>query len=665
MMGRSSNVTTHRTYALSIGLLFLWVTVLLWPLLCGDRPLGGDHSVHYFRAWNLETNLLPLGNVYGWSHLWFAGYPVNYTYPFGADLLVIGIHKASLGILTLSQAYAVTVWLAYFIIVVSVYVFAQSAFDFKIALLAAILMVTDIGKNPSGGFDGTIRFGVWPCALSVGLGLLAVHQLGRVIETAQWRQAGLLGLLVGAALMVHPVQLINVGTTFSTLLFCYFVRDSSIAWKAVLPRMTMGILLGLVIACPFVVPLISSAQLAHNVGTGWMGLLDMLLAIITCHLFPSMFKPASLFGVLGIILLLKDKKPRPLFCALVTPVFLLLGADDVGHHVLSMIQPDLVSHIEFGRIRILITPFWLMCAAYAFWHCATMVWRQFTGEYAQSTTLGRILRIGMLASWMTAAIFIINWPVLNLPLLASERTDNAERDHLVEWLNNEASKDARFYRVALDLDESSYDLSARVKTPLLNVLPTCALLFRYMPHGDNPHMYEATNVRYVLTRRQLSAEDFSLVKEFGPLKVYSFLKWHPQLAEADNEKQQESVRKWSNESIVIESGSEGPGHLIVHTAYFPRWKATLNGIPIETFPQPTNYDLAYLAAPLHKGTYVFSFELSPLEKHAPLIALLGGAGCVMLLCCGRREESAASCPEAKPLAAGFWGRRKSPIHKGG
>ena len=43
-------------------------SVMMWDLVEGERPVSHDHTVHYFKAWQLHEHFLSEGRLLGWSH---------------------------------------------------------------------------------------------------------------------------------------------------------------------------------------------------------------------------------------------------------------------------------------------------------------------------------------------------------------------------------------------------------------------------------------------------------------------------------------------------------------------------------------------------------------------------------------------------------------------
>jgi len=194
---------------------------LLGDAMLGHRPVNADHRAHFFRLWEVNHHLLTEGRLHGWSHRWFAGYPVGYQYPQMTYFFIALLHRFSFGILTLSQAYGIFVGFAFLSIAYALYYFGRSVFSPTVGFLAAVMQMTDRGIHPTGGWGMTMELGVWLSSFSLVFSLLAVIYFEKMIEKKRVRDLGTFSLLLGLALLCHPIQLLNMPMLLSCLLFVY------------------------------------------------------------------------------------------------------------------------------------------------------------------------------------------------------------------------------------------------------------------------------------------------------------------------------------------------------------------------------------------------------------------------------------------------------------
>ena len=191
----------------------LGLVILAWlmmpDVLWGDRPVSHDHPVHFFKAWQFESQFLSEGRLFGWSHRLFAGYPVNYLYPIGPDLWVGLFYALGLGLLSLSQAYSVAFFACFAFSGYAVYRAGQRLVGCRwCGFVAGALFLTDGGSFRYGGWEYTVEYGVWPQTLSLAFALLAIARLPDILQRDRWRPVALFGLFMGLSLLSHPMPIL-------------------------------------------------------------------------------------------------------------------------------------------------------------------------------------------------------------------------------------------------------------------------------------------------------------------------------------------------------------------------------------------------------------------------------------------------------------------------
>ena len=155
---------------------------LLWPVPAGEMPLSADHTVHLSRI-AMFADELAAGRVRGWSTTWFFGTPVGELYPVLGDLAIVLLRALSFGALSWPQAYALG-----FTLVFTVQGWAMLRVGRALGLgplpglIAALLVLADVGAYREGGWMYTVYFGVWPQALATALTWLGLAELAVACE---------------------------------------------------------------------------------------------------------------------------------------------------------------------------------------------------------------------------------------------------------------------------------------------------------------------------------------------------------------------------------------------------------------------------------------------------------------------------------------------------
>lgn len=163
------------------------------------------------------------------------------------------------------------------------------------------------------------------------------------------------------------------------------------------------------------------------------------------------------------------------------------------------------------------------------------------------------------------------------------------------------------------------------------------------PHNIDSPLMNFLNVKYVFSLNELSSEKFIKILEEGETKLYQNVEVAPRaffvvnalLGDNENEvikkvhsvnlattailfsgntpKNLEfstgsaTVRKYSENSVIIETQNSGEGFLVVSDAYYPTWNASIDGE--ETTIYRTNYAFRGIVVPAGKHTVEFSIAL--------------------------------------------------------
>lgn len=622
--------------------------MLLFPdFLVSARQTSGDHPFHLARINDLRTQLLSHGTLYGWSDRLFAGYPVNYVYPFGMDLLVIAMHASAFGLLSLSQAYGITVFLTYALGGISVYLLAASFFNRWVGLMAGLLMITDFGDYPDGGWRSMLKLGVVSSPLSISFTLLALHQLRMLLERPQWRHTGLLGLCMGASLLTHPVSLLNLPVSFMLLILCYAQSNHAVEWKNVRPKMLLASLLGGLSASAFLVPFLTNTASQARLGDQWKSTRELFESLLEWSLFPYMHMLPALAGAAGIALLLHDSRnPKKLFCGSIVLLLLLLALTDAGQWVLASLLPQHVPYIEFARFMLMAKPFWMIAASYGLYWMARHWAMRFARMRAQHAT-PRVPDVACMFILFTRLMLVIIAltagtqlydAVKNARRLSDTVTETraqalAALNAFTDWANAQSARDPRFYRILVnsagDYSVKVLDLPLYVHTPLIYNMVIPGMSFKYNLAATDPAALKALNVRYALFPEfQHAAAWYVPLKQFGHYTLYRFTQWQPEPADIVlaggkiDAATGITVNRWDSDHVTLYSQNEAAGELLLHRSYFPRWQATLDGKPVILTPCAlAGYDA--LCTPLHRGLYDLKFTPAWPETWAPWLSLMG------------------------------------------
>ena len=651
-----------------VALLAALTLLMLGNVAAGDRPMGFDHPVHYFQAWQLKERIWKDGWFF-WSNLWFAGYPVNYTYPFGAYLWIVLVHWLTLGV-SFSWAYSFGFWLFYVLHGFSVYFLGKLAFNRAVGFGAAILYLMDRGANSAGGWFWTVDVGTWPIALSIAFSTMATALLARILEDGERRDVVWCAVFIGLALLSHPLQLVYV-----PILCCVAFALSAlvVSWTRLRVHGLYAVAavgFGLLIGAAWYVPLLAYSEYSRAYGWQWVSLEQIGANIYQGTLFPAgatlissevikhgamALVPVTVDGlavyvtVLSILvlpILFVSKRLLPLLVSTLT-FLLLVGASSTLHDAVGIPKWwASYNRLEFERFVMLFKPF--MCVG-----AAVGVWALWNGVKASISKIGVVRPVTMWNGW--ARVFIatslVLWPTLPAVIVVLNRNvflatptksldpTNADRASLVTWIRERFAENPQFFRVAArgaNVDDHSLtDLGAELPVPMLHLGYTPAVPFRYsigssavfLPTpSDSNATFKALNIRYVISKVLVERPDWRFIRQFGRLALYEFTDWNPNPYVITEGQGSVEVMRFEPQEIELRAAAGSHGRLRLNISYFPRWSAWKDGQPIDIDVSSVGEGTGFMTVDLSPGAYQFRFSWGVPEWLGLFLAVLGVGG---------------------------------------
>jgi len=632
--------------ALAVAVLGLLAFAILPEAAMGRRPVDHDHTVHFFKAWNLWENFIAEGRLRGWSHLWFAGYPAQYLYPIGTDLFVGFVKYATFGALSLGAAYGVAFFLFYLFKALAIYALARVSVGAWAGLLAGIFYLGDEGSFRFGGWVYTAVWGVWPQGLSITFGLFAMACLPGILKRRSWWPVIAFGLFLGMALLTHPVQIIHFALVGPVALLAAMLA-SDVDGKRLSGafRLSIGYLAGIGIASVWIVPFLSVSEFSEKYGVGWRTLYETGSDLYELHFIDGSWVFATALGVVGLVVLLFSRKTIQTFIGLMTFVLLSASATNILADFNFVELSDSFKFVQWQRISMLLKPFLFIAAGAAIVQVVTLLADRFdTASDDERSPVSR---------WsMAARIFVVLSLVLPLSYgfvdtvrkkqflrnltEVQQRPRRAAIEKFVKWANQEwDDREVPFYRVAAYVshdDHSFVDVGVRIPMPMYKTGFMPAAIYRHKPKAKSVETFEELNVRYVLAPRKLPARSYELVEDLGQSTyVYELKTWKKDPFVVHGNGEVELV-SWADEEIVLRAAEGSSGRLQLNVSYFDRWRAYRDGEALEIATETSSADkyLGFMSVDLAPGTYRFAFERQAPELWGWILFVLG-LGLIALL----------------------------------
>lgn len=623
--------------------------LMLRPVLHGDWPVGHDHPVHVARLSMVKDALLEHGSLWTWSHQWFAGHPLNVTYPIGTDLFVFCVQALSFGQLPMPQAYAVAFLLFFALFGYATYLFVRSAVGSRLAgVVAVVFLFTDAGNGDIGGWFWHVDAGVWTAALGMVPALIGTVRLAALLDRPNGRTAAALALCVGLAVLCHPLHLIYFAIAVPLMCACRYIAAPRTAWLRGFLLVAVGMVCGLLIASIWLVPFLWSSEYIGEIGGTGSTLTHIGEELAAGRLFSRMLPLAAAFGFIGSIYLLRVRAPLPLFMGLVTFVCVTLSSSSFVGFFGPGATKWAEQHVILARFLMLLKPFWYGAAACVLVVSANAVQQAFTvhggGANSQPSALQRLLRRAALA--LIAAVFVVpvvfttarafvKYEVLRPTRWHSERDDLAARAAVIDWFKKEVGDDKRFFRVAHGLDPDGHslaDLGAALPYPVYKAWFTPTGHFKNALGPPTAEAFRAANVRFVITSAHMKRPDLRHLRSFhGKLHIYEFRSWNPQPFEVFGAGEV-ALKKFTHKEIELRARPGATGQLRLNVTYYPKWRATRDRVPVPITPVPVaNVEKsALMQVPLEPGTYRFRYHKHPVDYIGTVLGIVGLTGCAFL-----------------------------------
>jgi hypothetical protein len=231
---------------LPLALLVTLAAILLGDLALGRPPVSRDHGIHYFQTKILVDELIPRGELIGWSDRLNSGYPFGDSYPVLGYLITGAAHWLSARLISLRTSYAwgmLGIWAL--ALGAAWWLAATIARELRgepledpardpeqpahaslldprwAGAFAAIVWLIDPGASREGGWNYLMFHGVWPQMLSSALWVASLPATWAALRRPSPRSLALAGLLLGASVLAHPFGMLTAAT-------------SAVAWPIVL-----------------------------------------------------------------------------------------------------------------------------------------------------------------------------------------------------------------------------------------------------------------------------------------------------------------------------------------------------------------------------------------------------------------------------------------------
>lgn len=516
---------------------------LLWPVPRGVMPLSADHTVHLTRIW-MWAEQLGSGSVRGWDTTWFFGTPVGELYPVLGDLVIVLIRALSLGTLDWPQAYAIG-----FCVVFTAQGWAllrvgkATGLGPVPGLVAALLVLADVGAYREGGWTYTVFYGVWPQALSTALTWLSLGELCRAVTTddptIRRRTIATASLAMGAALLAHPMAMLSVAIGGPLLVLTLGVGSRAALRNAV----AVGLLyaaLGIAVAAWWLVPMLLHRGWMASYGWMWLPLSKMIDMASQGQWVQAMPTAVGTTVSLGLVLTaIAGSRPARFFAAFALLCWLLASRDTLWALRLDLLSEGF-THLQYQRFLITAKPGFFLVAGIAvgrIFGWAAAAWRTLPPARGRPVAAALTATAIGLCGWMAvdqrkaaqAKSVLGHVGKIQLDRVDGQPEFDADYAALLSWLRGQ-SDDARThgYRTTVLAPRNLHwfmDAPVYAGLPLYKQGFTPGDNFVHKPESGSAAVLDAARVRYVITTGRRGSRSMTEVARFGRIRVLERPNW--------------------------------------------------------------------------------------------------------------------------------------------
>ncbi len=645
------------------------------PLLVGQMPLSHDHPVHLYKAWHFWDEMLLSGRLRGWSSYWFFGYPAEELYPIGPDLWVAAFRLATFGMLSWEATYGLAFAAVFAFAAYSLYSFGRRHFGRAAGVVAGLAWVLDAGDYREGGWSYTVDWAVWVQVLANAFALLALGRLAEVLDRGRARDYAIAGLLFGAALLSHPMNVMVLGFALPLYLVARALAEGR-PLGAELAKSGGALALGVALAGFWFLPMSARSAWTTNIGDLWRPLAQTVKGLLDGGVFANVWPGLIIVGVLGGVLGVAMRRAVPIFLLCLAAVLLFLASSTAFEELSLMALSKSFAKIQYQRLTIPAKTCLFLLAGFAVQELAARVsaWR---GSRAAADAEGKpdaaapeapsLLRRALLVVLVAAIVAPFLRPALvelhqsylkTIGGLALKRSIPYWHDYqeFLRWSAQARAQSEGFYRIAYELDRHNHLMMgapAYNRTPYYKVGYTPARLFKHVVETTEEPMYKVLSVKYVVSLGPLFRPNLAEEARFGSVFVYRYKDYRKERYTLSGPGRVE-VKTFAEEKIHLVLRGAGPGTRVkVHVANYARWRARLNGetLPIAEAPvYGTTYPMLMEVAAEKDGELVFDYVSRPADVLGAFATLAGLGGVVLLLLAGRRARLAERLqPRLAPL----------------
>ncbi len=614
--------------------------VLYRRLLIGDFPVNHDHAVMLLRAWVTGTELIPAGQLTGFSLYQFAGHPANALYPMGTDLLVVAFKAATLGLASWETAYCWALFVAVVAYPTALYALGHRLGGVPAGLAAGVLGLIDRGHWFQAGWDFNLNWGVWSMGLSFSLCLWCLWAFERLARRPgrRWLWLGAAASLAGAVIC-HPMAVALLGIALPLLLLVMGLRHRLPAPGRWMPRTASAVLVGGLLCAWWLVPFVARSAWYEPLASLYRPYRDVIHGLLDGRLLADLAPLLAIAGLIGLAWAARERRPLALMMLIAVGWLLYFSSDTFLLDFDVLKRLPVVGQLQTERFTYLIRAFLLLGAAWL----AARLCRPTAADSGAPPDRARWWRL-LLPALAAAPLLVYGWQAGPFPWFAPAAPLDWSSDSELYTELQAAAEAVRALpedevgRIALFAPEHQHLLlllPVWTGRPVFKVGFTPENNYRYKFSSRDPAVLRAIGITHALALGMKPGPEFETLQRFGRLGLYRFRRPNRRPFALQGPGRAELLAA-ERESMRFALHGTGPAsRLIVYRGHYAAWQATIEGRPVPIQGAGVGDSPAgFMSIPVRDGRLHLSWRVGAAEWLGNAATWLGLAICLLVAAAG-------------------------------
>ncbi|HPA47487.1 MAG TPA: hypothetical protein PK395_17100 [bacterium] len=618
----------------SILVLFLaYIVYVFWDALTGGLLSSVDHVLHFVRCVLTERDLIPHGQLAGWSSAIGAGIPLNELYPAGESLLYCLLRLVTLGLFSEERSYNLLIVVMYLAFAGCFYRVARSQSGIAGAFFVLLFLILDCQEQVNFGMVQFHYVGMGAIALGVAVAFLAMQSFAELVEgnAKKWTWIALV-LASCWAILLHPFCLaLLVGWMLIALGILFILGTGDEKTGPGLYRAIGWGALGFAMAFWWWGPFSLSREWITAYGFWGVANIELGREILEGSLFIRSFPFVNVLAVVGIAWGLFQRGLFVRSLALFAIVDLLMCSEFLRSAVQRPDWNSFLHHMQVIRLSFVAKLAGFILASdllgktfgpaiaqrYASWMqwmrreegpTLRPIWLDLVRDTLRLTVCV-LLALPLVISGTSILNSVYRWGTLP----QKERFHNVP-DEPVHWNDYRAALSYILERENAPSDRGTFagplvPFRIYVTDPWRMSSLTCyspygivgpyyipTVLLNSRPYQINEDLLRLANIKYLFVQPSPEAGDIRklpntvLLKQFGNIEVYEWEKWNGESWRLDGEGTVAVLENDSGHLRLEIGGTKEDTALWIGISRYRKWKVSLDGEPVPLIDAETSPD---------------------------------------------------------------------------